>query len=351
MLDLFGEPLTVALIGFGGGVLLGLAARMGRFCSLGAIEDALYGGDTRRLRQWGVAMGVSILLSFGAAAIGLTALDQSIYLGFAWNPLASILGGLVFGYGMALSGNCGFGALARVGGGDFRSFVVVLVMGLTAYAVISGPFAALRVALFPVSASSGTAPGLAHGIGTVTGLSPIVLGLLIGVLVLITSLADKRFVASRGMVFWAAVVGIAIVTGWVGTSWIARTGFDGLPVVSHTFAAPLGESMLYVMTASGNSLSFGVGSVAGVLAGAFAGSLMKGHFRWEACEDPRELRRQIIGAALMGAGAVVALGCTVGQGLSAISVLAYSGPVTAASIFAGAAFGLRQLITGMMPAE
>jgi len=100
------------------------------------------------------------------------------------------------------------------------------------------------------------------------------------------------------------------------------------------------------MTASARAPSFAVGSVAGVAAGAFIGSLIKGHFRWEACEDPRELRRQIFGAGLMGAGAVIAMGCTIGQGISAISVLAFSGPVTLASIFAGAALGLRQLIVG-----
>jgi uncharacterized membrane protein YedE/YeeE len=89
-----------------------------------------------------------------------------------------------------------------------------------------------------------------------------------------------------------------------------------------------------------------VGSVFGVGVGAFVGSLIKGHFRWEACEDPRELRRQIIGAGLMGMGAVIALGCTVGQGLSGFSVLAFSAPLTFLAIIAGAAFGLRQLIEG-----
>ncbi len=48
----------------------------------------------------------------------------------------------------------------------------------------------------------------------------------------------------------------------------------------------------------------------------------------------------------MGAGAVLAMGCSVGQGLSAMSVLAYGAPLTLAAIFAGAALGLRQLITG-----
>ena len=57
------------------------------------------------------------------------------------------------------------------------------------------------------------------------------------------------------------------------------------------------------------------------------------------------------GAALMGAGAVLAMGCTVGQGLSAFSVLSYSAPVTFLAIIAGAALGLRQLIEGFQPAE
>jgi uncharacterized membrane protein YedE/YeeE len=78
---------------------------------------------------------------------------------------------------------------------------------------------------------------------------------------------------------------------------------------------------------------------------------VKGHFRWEACEDPRELRRQIFGAALMGVGAVLAMGCTIGQGVSAFAVFAWSAPLVLAAIFVGAAFGLRQLISGFAPAE
>lgn len=105
------------------------------------------------------------------------------------------------------------------------------------------------------------------------------------------------------------------------------------------------------MIGSAQPISFDIGSVAGVWCGAFIGSLIKGHFRWEACEDPRELRRQIFGAALMGAGAVIALGCTVAQSISAFSLLAFSAPVTFVAIFVGAMIGLRQLIVGFKPAE
>ena len=351
MLDLLGEPLTLALIGGFGGLLLGLAARLGRFCSLGAIEDTLYGGDTRRFRMWGVAIGVAVLGTYGAAGLGLVDLATTSYLSTAWNPIASILGGLAFGYGMALAGNCGFGALARAGGGDLRAFVILLTMGLAAYAALSGPLAALRVAAFPTGPIDGPLPGLPQAIEAGTGLAALPVALIIGGGILLFSLANRDFRKSTDLVLWSMVVGLAVVSGWIGTAWVAETGFAATRTVSHTFAAPVGETMLYLMTASGRSLSFGVGSVLGVMAGAFLGSLMKGHFRWEACEDPRELRRQILGAVLMGFGAVVALGCNVGQGLSAFSVLALSAPVTAASIFVGTAIGLRQLITGFLPAE
>ena len=48
-------------------------------------------------------------------------------------------------------------------------------------------------------------------------------------------------------------------------------------------------------------------------------------------------------------GGVLALGCSVGQGLTAFATLAFSAPVVLASIFVGAALGLRQLIRGFQP--
>ena len=342
MREFLSEHALAALVGIGGGLLLGLAARLGRFCTLGAIEDLSYAGDGNRARMWLVAMGAAILGTSLLAWAGWFEPARSIYI-TGWNPIAAVLGGLMFGYGMALAGNCGYGALARFGGGDLRSFVIVLVMGLAAYATISGPLAALRVAAFPPILPE--AGSLADMASRLTGLDAALLGTICGALVLGAAILAGS-IASRGAILWGCVVAAAIVSAWAGTAWIARTGFEDLPVVSHTFAAPLGETMLYTMTSSGNRVSFGIGSVMGVLAGAFIGSLIKGHFRWEACEDPRELTRQIGGAALMGVGAVLALGCSIGQGLSAMSVLAPSAPIVAICIYLGARLGLRQLIEG-----
>ncbi len=352
MFEWISDSNLVALIGVSSGILLGLAARLGRFCTLGAIEDLLYGGSGIRMRMWVLAIGVGIFGAFSLMALGLFEPDLSYYLSIRWMPVASVLGGLIFGYGMALAGNCGYGSIARLGGGDLRAFVMVVVMGVSAYAVLSGPLAWLRNMVFPqMDVVDDTPPGLAHLLAETTGLAPSGIGIFIGALVILGALASREFLSKPVSVFWAVVVGVAITTGWAGSYWVAVNGFTDMPIVSHSFSAPVGETLLYTMMASVREPSFAVGSVAGVVLGAFVGSLIKGHFRWEACEDPRELRRQISGAALMGVGAVLALGCTVGQGLSAFSLLAFSAPVTFIAIFAGAALGLRQLIEGFQPAE
>lgn len=341
------DTTVVALIGLAGGLLLGLSARLGRFCTLGAIEDLFFQKSYVRMRMWCVAIGTAIIGTFTLVGLGTVEIADTIYLAFEWNPLASIFGGLLFGYGMALAGTCGFGALARLGGGDLRAFVIVLVMGISAYITLSGPLARLRVTVFPTPPQDAPVPaGYAHWIATKLGGPVFLAGIFLGAIILVAALKSDEFLTKPKSIAWGVIVGVAVVSGWAGTNWVAARSFDDISMVSHTFSAPLGDIIFYAMTSSGNNLNFGIGSVVGVVIGAVIGSLIKGHFRWEACEDPRELKRQILGAAIMGVGSVIAFGCTIGQGISAFSVLAYGAPVTLLSIVAGAWIGLRQLITG-----
>ena len=276
MFELLGDANSVALIGLIGGIVLGLAARIGRFCTLGAIEDFLYADDDRRLRMWAVAIGVAIIGSHTAMATGWLDAADTAYLAQTWNPLGSIVGGLMFGYGMAISGNCGYGALARLGGGDLRSFVIVLIMGLSAYVVMSGPLAHLRVWLFPVERGLSEPQSLSLLVGRHSAVPAGLVGLATGAAIVMLAVAKESFRNSPKQIIWGGAVGLAVVSGWVGTNWVATHGFDGETVQTHTFAAPLGDTILYLMTASGTSLSFAVGSVAGVLIGAFSGIMVKG---------------------------------------------------------------------------
>lgn len=347
-MDVFSVGMLAALVGLVGGMVMGMSVRLGDFCTLGAIESATYGGDQTRLRMWGVALAVAISGTFLLAQFSGFRVGATFYHSITWNPLASILGGLVFGYGMAYAGNCGFSALARIGGGDLRALVVAIVMAIFAGITLGGPLAYGRTYLFAQTQTENP-QGFAELFATLTGLPPLATASILALGFLIWGLSHKGLREAPKSIFWSIAVGLAIVSGWWGTNLLSQTSLSAVDVQSHSFTAPLGRSLSYIMTSTAGGLNFSIGSVVGVILGGFVGSLIKGHFRWEACEDPQELGRQMFGAALMGIGGVVAMGCSIGQGLSAFSTLAYSAPVTLAAIIIGAIFGLRRLVTGFQP--
>lgn len=332
-----------------GGIAFGYAARMGDFCTLNAIESAAYGGDQRRARLWGVVLGVAILVLFFAEAAGLALITQSPYHLIAFNPLAAIFGGLLFGYGMALAGNCGFGALVRLGGGDLRSFLIVMIMALSGFVTLAGPLSPLRVALFP-QIEADSPQGFAHAFADMTGLSPLLVAVPVALVFIGVGLAHPHLRNAPRTIAWGVLVGLALAYAFIATSLLRIGTLDSVPVEGFTFTAPLGRTILYLMTSSAGGMNFAVGSVVGVVAGAALAAAWRRRFRWEACEDPRELGRQVAGACLMGVGGVIAVGCSIGQGASAMATLAFSAPLVFISIVAGAMFGLRQLLRGFQSA-
>lgn len=337
---------VVAAAGGIGGIVLGLAARLGRFCTLAAIEDAMFGRDYRRLRMWALALAIAIAGVSISAELGLIDTSKSLYHRLALNPVAWILGGLLFGIGMAFCGTCAYGTLARVGGGDLRALFVFLVLGISAYMAIAGPTAELRLSvlnLFTI-APAGDSP---H---TLTELvSPAmqpVLALGVAALLALWSLADTLFRRSLRNVGWAIAVGLTILSGWLVNATLGADPFDPQPLMSYTYSVPLGQTVLFLMTMSSSALTFGIGATFGVIVGAFAGALLKREFRWEAADDAREMKRHLVGAFLMGTGGVFAGGCTIGQGLSAASILTISAPVVMLSIWCGVWLGLSYLMEG-----
>jgi len=95
------------------------------------------------------------------------------------------------------------------------------------------------------------------------------------------------------------------------------------------------------MLSTGSALSFGIATVAGVFAGSLVTALLTGRFELEGYRSPQHMLRSAGGAALMGAGGVMAFGCSIGQGLTGISTLALASFVAVAGILAGSGLGLR----------
>jgi len=110
-----------------------------------------------------------------------------------------------------------------------------------------------------------------------------------------------------------------------------------------TFTAPMAYAMDWLIHFSDTSkvLTLGVVTVAGVIVGAFAQSVLSRSFRWEGFRDTQDTALHVSGAACMGIGGVTAMGCTVGQGLSGLSTLSLTSVIAVAGIMAGAWLGFR----------
>jgi hypothetical protein len=139
-------------------------------------------------------------------------------------------------------------------------------------------------------------------------------------------------------------IGLIVVLGWWATGIAGFDLFETRRVESFSFVAPLGDTLLYFMLASGLRPDFPVGAVLGVIVGAFLAARSAGQFEWEAPDGAGEMRRHLLGAVLMGVGGVAALGCTIGQGVTGVSTLSLGSILAIASILAGARVSLYWLI-------
>lgn len=350
------EPATLILLsGLVLGMVMGAASRFAQFCTLGAIADAVIVGDRRRLRAWALAIAVAIGGTQLLYMSGAVELDRSIYLSGGFDWLGALIGGLLFGFGMALVGTCGYGTLIRLGGGDLRSLVDIATIGIFAYLTLSGPLALFRISVIEGSAlglSALTSPGIpevfAHVFGLADGsVRPFVTALVVASL-LAYCFRSPLFRTCHKEIAAAIVMASAICLAWLATGYLGYDDFDPRAPMSFTFVRPLGDSVLYVMLSSGMRLNFGIASVAGVFMGAHLVARWKKELRREGFDGDREMLRHLTGSALMGVGGVLALGCTIGQGMSGISTLALSAPLALIAIFTGAALGLRYLEEGSL---
>lgn len=343
-------PVPIAgLAGLAGGALVGFLVQRARLCTFGAMEDAMMGQDFRRLKVFGLALAIALLVTQGLVLAGWLDPDRTTYVPTTLPVLGIVLGGLIFGLGMALVGTCGFGSLVRLGTGDLRALVVVMIFGVFAYAALRGIFAAFRIGLveqvtlpMPGPSRSDFPTQLERWIGFDPRLP---LSLIVAAPLIILAWLDRRLRRARRLMTAGIGLGLTIGFGWAATGWWSDPFDLHQRIQSLTFVAPVARALFGVLTGQDAISDFGVASVVGVVGGAALASLLAQEFRWEAFDDQREMRRHLLGGALMGLGGVLAGGCTIGQGLSAGSLFAISMPFALLSMMAGARLGIA-LITG-----
>ncbi len=352
------ELATTTIVGIGGfviGLVFGAVVQRTNFCTMGGISDLVLMGDGRRFRAWTLAIAVAIVGTQGLHFSGAIDINKSIYLSSNLGWLGAIIGGAMFGFGMTQTGGCASKTLVRLGAGNLKSLVVILVLGMTAYTTLRGLLALLRVQIENATNIELKTHGLGNqNIGEIAG---ALLGLpastaraaaavLVAAAFLVFCFKDAGFRRSLTNVAAGLIIGLTAIAGWVVTGVIAVDEFNPVPLASITFVSPVGESLQYLMTFTGSTINFGIAVIGGVIAGSFLMAMATGTFRVESFADRGDLVRHLAGAALMGAGGIMALGCTIGQGITGMSTLSLGSAIAWLSILAGGYFGLKYLEEG-----
>jgi uncharacterized membrane protein YedE/YeeE len=364
-LDLYSQSLLWA---FGLSVIFGVIANKANFCTMGAVSDWINIGDLNRMRSWLLAIvtaiiGVGLLEYTGAIDLSLTTSNDTSNppyrsANFIW--LRHLLGGLMFGVGMTISSGCGNKTLVRLGEGNMKSLVVLAVMGIAAWWMLFSNFGYLVFLqwMLPVSIDFSHQGIPSQDIAAVAaGLSGsewgagggLAVALLAAIPLLIWILRSRDFRSDVELLSAGLVIGVLIVIGWYVTA-----GASGLELIdelefmddrpfftgaqSLTFIGPTGHVAQYLKEGfSAIFLTFGVATVVGVVVGSFLYTVIFRKVRIEWFISWNDFVMHVIGAILMGIGGVLAMGCTIGQGITGVSTLALGSILTIVSIIAGSA--------------
>ena len=360
------------------GLAVGFVLQRSRFCFTSAFRDLFLLGQGRTMR--GIIAGL-VVATLGFAMVMATIIPSPATGNLPNDahilPIgpALVIGGLLFGFGMVIAGGCVTGALYRMGEGYVGSWVAIggVMVGLYALnrtwnwwwdnSISMDPFVWLPTDLGYTGAIALTLLGLgtayvgvlwwerrASGNMPVIPIkrreppppasvsddirvigrrvfkqewSPLVGGIALALLNVLLFIRYRPLGVVGEISRWTNDLGDALGAG-VGT----LKGLEGLagcaPVLAEGASWFTDAFMLNV----------------GIIAGSFASAIFAREFRLRVPRSPRRYVQSFGGGVIMGYGAGLGLGCTIGAFFSAVPSLAVNGWVYALALAGGAYLGV-----------
>jgi hypothetical protein len=354
---------TQSLLVLGLSFFLALAAgallHRSHFCAMGALSDVFVMGDGTRLRQWVLAVAVSVA-GFGLmTGMGWISPLNTLYAATQLNVLSLGLGGVMFGAGMVLASGCVSKSLTRLGAGNLKSLVVLMAMGMAALASMRGLPAVWRVEFLdpvrlPLSQGAFMGQWLMHWTGWSLKAACALAASLTSAALLVWVFRDTRFRQARdvlpGLGVGVMVLGLWWVSGVLGfvpehpetlEPVYLTTASGRMEAISMTAPVAMWWDALMYFSDGSKRMTLGMVLVPGLMLGAWLSARAEGSFRWEGFTQTSDLVLHLLGGALMGVGGVMASGCTFGQGLSGLSTLSWGSMLAVSGIVLGAWLALQ----------
>lgn len=305
----------LALLGVGIGLIFGFSAHRSAFCLRAAALEAWRRERGQRLYVWLTALGTAVLLTQLGVQTGWIDTANVNKLSNPTSLSAAALGGLLFGVGMALSRGCVSRLLVLSGTGNTRAILTLVIVAVVVQTSLTGSLAPLRLEIRDWWTLP---PQWSTFLNVLPPTSGVTLG---GGLLLVALTQAYRQQLPLTQIAAAMVVGAAPPLAWLVTTQFAAHSFDIVPAEGISFAGPAGEQLTKLMTDTNPAFDFSGGLLVGVLMGALLSSLLSRRFAWQYFDATSGTVRYVIGAVLMGFGATLVTGCSVGAGLTDGSML------------------------------
>lgn len=319
-------PQIVVYLALALGLAFGAFAERSKFC----FRRSLIGEDKRQaLGVWLSALLVAMLGTQLAVHRGLINFDAHRFMTSDIAILSLVIGGALFGAGMVLTRGCASRLTVLGSTGNLRALTVLVVFALVAHATLKGVLSVIPASLGDVTIMLGDNISLAHSIP---------LPILLAIFIVATGWGILRSGNKLRTLALGAGIGALVPLGWVGTGFVLYDDFDPIAMESLSFTAPMTDTLFWGIASTSISAGFGTGLIGGTVLGALLSSIVFKSFAWQSFESPRQTGRYILGASLMGVGAVLAGGCTIGAGLSGIPTLSIAPMIALGSIALGAKF-------------
>lgn len=347
------------------GAGLGILFERGRFCFFCIFRDAFEERNTRGVFSILVAIAVGTL---GYALIYSIRLPDptagSLPSGAHIGPVSPVLviAGLVFGLGIVISGGCIAGHLYRLGEGSLRALPALAgaVLGFGLGFLTWNPLYRLFLEGAPapwLPAGGGYGVAVAFQLAVLVGIGVWLLRWNPGVAAREARPARRIDGAEiRRAVFerrWPALatgagVGIIGVAAFLRDqplgvtsqlSGLSRTGMDSAGLLPHTLHG-LDQRLAGCVALVVETITTNGWLILGIVLGSLAAALPGRRFSIERLTG-RGAATALAGGVLLGWGAVLGLGCTVGVFLSGTQAMALSGWVFAAAVVVALWAGFR----------
>jgi uncharacterized protein len=332
---------------------------------MGAISDYLNFGSTHRLHLIFMAVCIAIIGTQFLLYYKRIHAEHISYITQSIPVLSHIVGGLIFGFGMMFASGCPTQHCFNLGQGQLKALLVIPIVAISAQLTSTGVLAHARIGLDNIWR-------IPHiRITDIHAYAGIIFGIVVYFaysIFLVKFLVKRKEINVKAIFVYGSLVGCIVIAMWYITGHLAfieqdentldyaYIGNSGRNIQGLSMILPYMQLFDWLMYASDELRIFNASIMLmlGLIMGGFITQItqnlnIKNKIKetslkqYTSFKTVKDFAQVFLGSICMGIGGVLSLGCSIGQGLSGLSVLSLASFITVMSIFIGAKIAYRYI--------